>query len=84
MVWNLKVVKVTTPFDPPKLAIKERGKNNCKIFLKAHQDVLVNEVVQEITNKVTREIANQVACEDVTSTKGGGISWGESPRQGGT
>jgi hypothetical protein len=84
MVWKLEVINVTTPFDPPKLAIKERGKKNCKIFLKAHQDVLVNEVVQEITNKVTREIVDQVACEDVTLAKGDGISWGESPRQGGT
>ncbi len=33
---------------------------------------------------MTREIANQVACEDVTSAKGGKISWGECPGQGGT
>jgi hypothetical protein len=46
--------------------------------------VVVNEVLQEITNKVTRKIAGQVACEDDTSTKRGGISWGECPRQGGT
>ncbi len=46
--------------------------------------MLVNEVVKEIINKMTREIANQVACEDVTSAKGGKISWGECPGQGGT
>ncbi len=46
--------------------------------------MLVNEVVQEITDNVTREIVDQVACEDVASAKGGGVSWGESPRQGGT
>ncbi len=83
-MWNLEVIKVTITFDPPKLAIKERGKKNCNFFLKTQQDTLVNEVVQEIIDKVTREIANQVACEDDTSAKTGGISWGECPRQGGT
>ncbi len=83
-MWNLEVIKVTTPFDPTKLAIKERGKENCNFFLKTQQDALVNEVVQEIINKVTREIANQVAFEDDTSAKAGGISRGECPRQGGT
>ncbi len=83
-MWNLEVIKVKTPFDPPKLAIKEREKKVCKAFLKTHQDVLVNEVVQEITNKVIKEIADQVACEDATLAKGGGISWGECPKQGGT
>jgi hypothetical protein len=63
-VWNLEIIKITTPFDTPKLAIRKGEKNVCKTFLKAQQDVLVNEVLEEITNKVTREIANQVACED--------------------
>jgi len=83
-VWNLEVINIITPFDPPKLAIQERGKKVCKTFLKAHQDVIVNKVVQEITNKVTREIVDQVACEDVTLAKERRISWGECPRQGGT